>query len=274
MAVYDVNSNALKCIKPIAHRGYSTTAPENTIPAYQLAVANGYKFAECDISLTSDGVLMLLHDSTIDRTSDGSGTLTSMTYAEVRQYDFGSWKSSEYTGTVIPTLDEFLTYCAQSGLYPYLELKQNGGYTEAQVCEVVDMVASHGLRGKVSYISFSSTYLGYIKSYDPTARLGYVQNSVTASVISTAQGLLTGSNKVFIISKSRTSSEIDLCKDANIPMGAWTFTSASDASGLDAYISSVMVNGGDPTALDSVQACADLDGNAMSYAYDINGVVL
>ena len=120
MAIYDLQGNTIdsggtgsaidydKTVKAVAHRGYSSTAPENTLPAYKLAKQNGFNYVECDVSMTSDGVPMLLHDATINRTSNGSGTLSQMTYAEVREYDFGSWKSSAYAGTVIPTFEEFI----------------------------------------------------------------------------------------------------------------------------------------------------------------------
>ena len=93
-----------RSVKGVNHRGYSTVAPENTLPAYVLSRKMGFQYAECDVSFTSDGVPVLLHDSTIDRTSDGSGSIGSLTLEEVRQYDFGSWKGEQYAGTKIPTL--------------------------------------------------------------------------------------------------------------------------------------------------------------------------
>ena len=82
----------------VAHRGASTEAPENTLIAYKIAKERGFTMAECDVTFTKDGIGVLLHDDTIDRTSDGSGNIKNLTLAEVRQYDFGSWKSSEFTG--------------------------------------------------------------------------------------------------------------------------------------------------------------------------------
>ena len=98
-------------IKAVAHRGYSTEAPENTLPAFRLAKENGFDYVECDVVFTSDNVPVLLHDSSIDRTSNGEGKISSLTYEEVSQYDFGSWFSEEYAGVKIPTFDEFLKLC-------------------------------------------------------------------------------------------------------------------------------------------------------------------
>lgn len=274
MAVYNVGGTPIKCIKGVAHRGYSATAPENTIPAYQLAKENGYVFVECDISMTSDGVPMLLHDSTIDRTSNGSGTLSQMTYAQVRQYDFGSWKSAQYTGTVIPTLAEFLQFCEENGLHPYLELKSSGNYTESQIQDIVDMVETYGMKGKVSYISFSLTYLQNVRDYDDSARLGYVVSSVSASTISAVQGLKTDNNTVFLDSEVYGTTVIELCEAANIPLEMWTLESLASATPLNDYISGATANSGSPSSLLQYQDSASVDGTKIETVYKIDGAVL
>ena len=88
-------------IKKVAHRGFSTIAPENTLPAYLLAKSKGFDYVECDISFTSDGVPVLLHDETITRTSNGTGAISSMTLATAKTFDFGLWKNASYAGTRI-----------------------------------------------------------------------------------------------------------------------------------------------------------------------------
>lgn len=263
MAVYDINGNTIgnyidpasleeknldydATVKSVNHRGYSTEAPENTLPAYILSKQKGFKYAETDVSFTSDGVAMLLHDATIDRTSNGSGTLANMTYAQVRQYDFGSWKNAKYAGTKIPTLDEFLALCKAIMLHPYIELKSNGGYTQAQIEGVVEAVWAHGLRGKVTYISFASEYLGYVKNYDDEARLGYLRSTPSTSDIVTCQGLKTTKNSVYCgmnYGGNKITQEIcDAYAAANIPIEAWTVDSASEMLALNKYVSGITSN--------------------------------
>ena len=229
-------------VKGVAHRGYSSVAPENTLPAYKLAKANGFYYVETDVSFTSDGVPVCLHDATIDRTSNGTGNINSLTWAQVQTYDFGSWKSATYAGTKIPSLEQFLALCRDIGLHPYIELKNSATYTEAQIQGIVDLVEACGLKGKVTYISFSATYLGYVKAYDAAARLGYLSSSMSSSVISTAQGLQTTSNEVFIDTSATGSTAVGLCKDASIPMEVWTIDSTSTIEGLDPYITGVTSN--------------------------------
>ena len=227
-------------VKSVNHRGYNTVAPENTIPAFILSKKNGFKYVECDVSFTSDGVPVLLHDSTIDRTSDGSGSIASMTYAQAAQYDYGSWKSSAYAGTHLPTLDEFLLTCKGLGLHPYIEIKSSG-MTQANVESIVSYVKAAGMKGKVTYISFNATYLGYVKTADPSARLGFVVNSVTDSVVSTATGLKTDANEVFVDAKhaNLTDNAVALCISADMPLEVWTVNTVSEIENVNPYISGV-----------------------------------
>lgn len=240
---YDMN------FKSVAHRGFSAEAPENTIPAYRLARQKGFKYAETDVAFTSDGVPVLLHDASINRTSNGTGNLASLTFDQVRQYDFGSWKSSKYAGTQIPSFEEFLVFCKRALLHPYIEMKSDTTYTEAQIQSLVDMVEAAGMKGKVTWISFNATYLGYVKNYDPYARLGFlVFDSVTAANITTAQGLKTSYNEVFIDARGISSSVISTCKNAHIPLETWhpcaqtNDYALNDLLALDPYISGMTTN--------------------------------
>lgn len=230
---YDLN------VKAINHRGYSTTAPENTIPAYIMSKKKGFTYAECDVSFTSDGVAVLLHDATINRTSDGSGSISAMTYAEALQYDFGSWKSSAYTGTKIATFDEFIMLCKAIGLHPYIELKSNGAYTQDQITGIATAVKNTGMQGKVTYISFNATFLEYVKTADSSARLGYLVSSVTDAVITTANGLKTDTNEVFVDSSDYDADAIAKCQAANLPLEIWTINNSTTIENMNGYISGV-----------------------------------
>lgn len=224
----------------INHRGYSKEAPENTIPAYILSKQKGYNYVECDVSFTADGVAVLLHDGTIDRTSNGSGNISQLTYQQVLQYDFGSWFSTKYAGTKIPTFSEFIKYCKGLGLHPYIELKSNGGYTSEQISQIVDEVELCGMKGRVTYISFSSKFLGYVKEHDPQARLGYIAN-ISSSTITEAAALKTGENEVFMDVNYTylTDSKILSCVENDLPIEVWTVNQASVIKELHPYVSGV-----------------------------------
>lgn len=232
-------------VKGVNHRGYSTSAPENTIPAYIMSKKMGFTYVECDVSFTSDGVPVLLHDSTIDRTSNGSGSINGLTLEEVKQYDFGSWKGEQYAGTQIPTFAEFIKCCKDICLHPYIELKSNGSYTQEQINGIVDIVKENGMSGKVTYISFSLKFLQYVKEADQTARLGFLgylsETELSQSGIDSAIALKTGQNEVFIDAglADFAQENITYCAENGIGIEVWTVNSADSIKNMNAYISGV-----------------------------------
>jgi glycerophosphoryl diester phosphodiesterase len=150
----------------IAHRGASAYAPEHTLDAYRLAIAQGADFVEQDLVVTKDGVLVCLHDVTLERTTDAasrfprrgvqevsgdSGTrhwfAWDFTLEELRQLDNGYWFGPAFAGRRIPTFDEAIaTIRARAGLYPELkrpELYRSRGIAMEQV--VADSLRRHGL---------------------------------------------------------------------------------------------------------------------------------
>ena len=228
---YEVNS--------INHRGYSKLAPENTLIAYRYAYLSGFRFVECDISFTKDGYAVLLHDDSIDRTSNGSGNIADLTLDEARAYDYGSWKDMSFKGEAIPTFEEFIALCAELGLHPYIEIKSS--ITAEQAKALVDIAAKYDLPYGCSWISFQASSLKEIIKHDDTARIGYVCNSVTESVITTCLEMNTDKNEVFIDVKysAANANAVSLCKNAEIPLEVWTVNSEADALALDPYVSGV-----------------------------------
>jgi glycerophosphoryl diester phosphodiesterase len=99
-------------MQAIAHRGASGYAPENTRAAFDRALALGSDAVETDVQLTADGELVIFHDGTVERTSDGRGPLADYTLAELRRLDLGGWFAPEFAGqrvlTVAEMLDEYL----------------------------------------------------------------------------------------------------------------------------------------------------------------------
>jgi len=92
-----------------AHRGAMETHPENTLVAFREAIKAGAHMIEFDVQLTKDNKMVVIHDGTVDRTTDGTGKVSELTFAEIRKLDAGSWKSLEFAGERIPTLDETLS---------------------------------------------------------------------------------------------------------------------------------------------------------------------
>ncbi|MBQ9802848.1 MAG: hypothetical protein IJW51_07270 [Clostridia bacterium] len=151
-----------------AHRGLSATYPENTMEAFRAAVEVGVDQVETDIRITKDGALVLIHDATLDRTTNGTGRVDAHTLAELRELDAGSFKGKNFVGCKIPTLDEFIAYVKEfPELTLDLELKEyptEGHEAVAyEVCDrVLAIVEENGLTDRVVINTFSGKLHEYI----------------------------------------------------------------------------------------------------------------
>lgn len=224
------------CVKSINHRGYST-APENTLPAYRLSKDMGYSYVECDVRFTSDGVPVLLHDESINRTArnvDGTELISTtniidITYETALAYDFGIYKDPKYAGTKIPTLEEFILLCKKLNLHPYMELKF--AITTSNVKTVVDIVKNLGMEHKVTWLWGIEELI----NLSPKGRMGVVAGSFTTSEIDTwiAQWKTT-ENEFFITAQCEyiTQELSDYCIEKGIELEAWNVHTAEQVNTL------------------------------------------
>lgn len=231
-----------RTVRSVAHRGKSSTAPENTIPAFEQAATDKFGFIETDIAFTSDGVAVCLHDSTVNRTSNGTGAISSMTLTQAKALDFGSWKDSSFAGTKIPTWAECVTSCKSLGLGIYCELKTSRGLTEARTRALIDEVETQSMMGQLTWISTSLEYLRWVRNYRPTARLGYLVDNTTQTNINSIKALRNGRNEVFILSSSWTNSEADLAEENGMAMEVCVIDDANTIKALSPYITGVLSN--------------------------------
>ncbi len=109
-------------VSPVVHRGFARIAPENTLPAFQACISDFIPWAEVDVRLTRDGQHVLLHDSTLQRTTNGKGNVVDFTLENIGKFDAGSWFAKRFEGTQIPSLNEALVHC-QGKLNLYLDCK-------------------------------------------------------------------------------------------------------------------------------------------------------
>src|SRR6478735_936367 len=140
-----------------SHRGGGATAPENTLPAIAAALAAGFDYVEVDVALTADRQPVLMHDTTVDRTTDGHGRLSSLTLAQVQRLDAGAWFHADYAGTAVPTFGEFLDVLAGTGQRAIVEFK--GEWDAAAVQAAVAEVTARNLERRVAVSSFDARTL-------------------------------------------------------------------------------------------------------------------
>jgi glycerophosphoryl diester phosphodiesterase len=126
----------------VAHRGAGKLAPENTLAAFRLGAAHGYRMFECDAKLSADGVVFLMHDATLERTTDGKGTGGDQPWSALSQLDAGSWHSRTYAGEPLPTLAALARFCLANGHLLNIEIKPTPGM-EQRTGEEVAREAAH-----------------------------------------------------------------------------------------------------------------------------------
>lgn len=107
----------------VAHRGHSITYPENTLEAYRKAIELGVEMIECDVNITRDGKLLMMHDPTLDRTTNGSGRVSAATWEEIQQLDDGKKFNPEFAGVRVPSTEETLLLFKEAGILSCFEVK-------------------------------------------------------------------------------------------------------------------------------------------------------
>ncbi|MBS4190410.1 glycerophosphodiester phosphodiesterase [Bacillus sp. FJAT-49705] len=127
-----------KQVENIAHRGAAGYAPENTIAAFDLAVEMKADYIEIDVQRSKDGELVVIHDTTVDRTTDGTGKVGDLTFEQLRNLDAGSWKGEQFAGELIPTFEEVLDrYHGKAGILIELKAPELYPGIEEQVAEAL-----------------------------------------------------------------------------------------------------------------------------------------
>ena len=126
------------------HRGARAYAPQNTIPAFELAVQQGAQGIELDVHRSRDGQLVILHNFDVDETTDGSGRITEKTLAEIKALDAGSKFAPEFAGTPIPTLDEVFEAVGKR-LFVNVEIKSESVETDGVEQVVAECIRRHAM---------------------------------------------------------------------------------------------------------------------------------
>ena len=206
-------------IKYIGHRGIGGLAPENTLPAFELAGKLGFWGAECDVRTTSDGNWMILHDDTVNRMTNGNGKISSLSFEKVRALNINSGKNiASFKAVKIPKLRDYLITCKKWGVIPVIEMKPaaNVQYYD----KFVEAIKKYGNIQKTVVISYSSVSLNELRKRDSNLTLGLLCSSITNSNINYVKSL--GNSFIDSSYHNITKSEVILCHKNNIKVGAWT----------------------------------------------------
>jgi glycerophosphoryl diester phosphodiesterase len=155
------------------HRGAKAYAPMNTLPSFELALEQGAQGIELDVHRSKDGYPVIVHDFTVDATSNGSGLVTGMTLAELKALDAGTWFDAKFAGTQIPTLDEVFEALGKR-LFINVEIKSETVETDGVEQVVADCITRHKMQQRVIVSSFNPRTLRRFRALMPEVPIGFL----------------------------------------------------------------------------------------------------
>lgn len=167
-------NSIVRPVQVIGHRGIPSKAPENTIEGSTLAIANGATIVENDIYLTKDGVLVVMHDSTIDRTTNGTGKVTSMTYAQLSKYYVDTHSDVK---AKIPTLEDYFKEYKDKDVVIYIEIKDDN---LALVPALKKLIEQYDFMDQAAVITSETNMFEAIREQIPGLSCGYLTSSITS----------------------------------------------------------------------------------------------
>lgn len=198
-------------IKALAHRGYPIKYPENTIASYQAALNLGFTHVELDVQLSKDGIPVLMHDSTIDRTTNGRGMVKDYTLEELRSFIVGEKEK-------IPTLEEALLF-AKDKIFVSIELKQKGDLYTGIEGAVLNVIKKTGMLKQVYVNSFDHYAIAKMRSLSDDIELGIIQHGASPAVIPFIKQI----NATYLSLRIEylTKEYAKACKEAGITIVVW-----------------------------------------------------
>ena len=218
----------------VAHRGASSLAPENTFSAFDLAVSLGADYIELDVQMTSDGELVVIHDVTVDRTTNGKGRVKNLTYEELAALDAGSWFGPKFHGERVPKLEAVLDrYAGKIGIM--IELKKPSIYpdVEEELAKVLAPRTSIESPPKIIVQSFNKQSIKEFHELAPTIPTGIIIG--TSTEFSSEEELFAVDGFASFINPSTSLVNENFMKQArekNLNVFTWTVSDSRTAQTL------------------------------------------
>ncbi len=212
----------------IAHRGDCSRAPENTMAAFRLAVEEGVDIIELDVHLTSDGEVVVIHDKTVDRTTNGTGWVKYMTYNEIRELDAGN-------GEKVPSLIEVIEFLKEEFFNNedkllIIEPKNLDLPYEGLEEKIIDIVEKYDVMDNVIICSFNHYSLLVIKELSPSIKIGLTYKEIPIAPWKMAEKV--GAYCLNVHYSNITPQLLCECRDRNIKVFPWTVNEVDDMKKL------------------------------------------
>lgn len=158
----------------IAHRGFSAIAPENTLAAFAAALEQGANSVEFDLQLSADGVPVVIHNPTLEKTTGTPGSVTDKTLKELKNLDAGAWFAPKFAGEKIPTLSETLEILKPLNKHIYLDVKPHCQWSDSQVNDLVNLLIEQNWQKKCIVSSFNPQFVEQVRQTNAGLNLGYI----------------------------------------------------------------------------------------------------
>ncbi|MDW0117066.1 glycerophosphodiester phosphodiesterase [Sporosarcina thermotolerans] len=213
-----------------AHRGASGSFPENTVSSFKEAARLPIFGVEFDVHMSSDGELVVIHDETIDRTSNGMGFIKDMTLEDLKQFDYGGWFSPEFRGETIPTLSEVLDIFQPTELILNIELKSDVFPYNGMVEKVLAMISKKQMEECVILSSFDHSAIQLVKKLAPQIETAALFMEVLVHPLDYIRSLPTNALHVFFPTAVRPS--LKEIYEAEVPVRAFTVNEPEQAKTL------------------------------------------
>lgn len=233
--------------KIIAHRGWSGIAPENTISAFRLALEEEkIDGIELDVHLSSDGIPVVIHDFTLDRTTNSEGMVLDYTIKQLKEFDAGSWFDNNFKGEKIPTLEEVFQLVGKKKKL-FIELKQMGNMYEELEKKVTELIEKYDLVNEVVVISFDPYSLLRVKEAMPNIQRTFVL--LNMPLLLEEQLQIIDTNSISINSRCVDQYSISTLAATNIQLIVWTVDDRDEAERLLRLTDNIMITTNHPERL-------------------------
>lgn len=229
----------------MAHRGLSADAPENTLYAFSDAISVGADFIELDVQQTRDGVLVVMHDSNLKRTTGVNKDIWDVNYADIQNLDAGSWFDPAYANARIPTLEETLQFVDKRAKLN-IEIKPTKHGSDTLEQDVAELITQYQYTDACYVTSFSYGSLKKVKEANPEIRTGYLMSVAYGQFYSLKYADAFSLNKVFV-----TSQVVNAAHQQGKQIFAWTVNSMSEVRSLcNLHVDSIITD--DPVMVQNV----------------------
>ena len=218
-------------MKVIAHRGYSGRYPENTMLAFRKAVEAGSDGIELDVQTTKDGVVVVIHDEKVDRTTDGTGSVKDYTFEELRKLNAAKLFPHVTDFEPIPSLEEYCAWMAQTDIFTNIEIKTGVYYYEDIEKKTIDIVRKYGLEDRILFSSFNLMSLVKVKKLAPEIPCGALMGG---NGLGNAGYCCKSSGFEYYHPGYKTLNEeiIENCKTHGIKLNVWTVNDMAELEKL------------------------------------------